>query len=566
VTTYALGLDYGTNSVRAVVVRVDTGEEVGTAVWDYAIGDHGILTDPRQPELARQHPRDYIEGLERSVRAAMDLARSDPEFSPRRIIGIGVDTTGSTPIPVDARGEPLALQPQWSSNLHALAWLWKDHTAHEEALEITSRARELRPAYLAKCGGVYSSEWFWSKLLHCRRVAPDVFAAAYTWVECCDWIPALLTGRTSPSDLPRSICAAGHKAMFHPDWGGYPDEEFLSSLDPELARVRRTLPDRAQTIAQAAGALTEEWAARLGLPAGIPVATGAFDAHLGAVGSGIEPGTMVKILGTSSCDLAVAPLSDSVPDIPGVCGIVPESVLPGHHGIEAGQSAVGDIYNWFVQRIQPGGPELARHERLSAEASRLAPGESGLLALDWHNGNRTVLVDPRLTGLVLGLTLQTTPVELYRAWIESTAMGARVIVERLEEYRVPVRRVVVCGGISVRNRLVLQIYADVLGRPLEVAQSTQTCALGAAMAGAVVAGPSRGGHPDFASAVRAMTGVLPESFRPQQDAAAVYSELYSLYRRLHDAFGGTDRAADLSDLMKSLLRIRDRVRIMRATQ
>lgn len=554
---YAIGLDFGTNSVRALVVDVRTGEELGTCVCEYPSGEHGLLLDPRNPNLARQNPADYLEGLERSVRGALAQAAARPGFDRRDVIGIGVDTTGSTPIPVDAEGKPLAFHPRFRDNLNAQVWLWKDHTAHAEAAEITRLAAEMRPQYLAKCGGVYSSEWYWSKILHCLRVDPEVFEAAYTWVEHADWIPAVLTGTEHPSRLRRSICAAGHKAMFGAAWGGYPDEEFLAALDPRLVKVRRTLPDRVYNASQPAGGLTEEWAERLGLPVGIPVAVGAFDAHLGAVGSGIRPGTLVKIIGTSTCDLMIAPLDSPLPDIPGLCGIVPESVLPGYYGLEAGQSAVGDIFNWFVERIRPDGKG---HEALTAEAERLRPGESGLLALDWHNGNRTVLVDQRLTGMILGLTLHSTPAEIYRALIESTAFGARVIMERYEEYGVAVERIVNCGGISAKNRLVMQIYADVMGRPILISRSAQTCALGAAIAGAVAAGSAAGGYDDFEQAIAAMTGVQEEVFEPIPENRAIYERLYGLYRRLHDAFGVRGCPDDLYDVMKTLLEIRDQVK------
>ncbi len=556
---YALGLDYGTNSVRALVACVETGAEIGSAVWNYRRGAQGIVLDPRQPDLARQHPRDYLDGLRAAVRAALADAARKQGFAPDRVIGIGVDTTGSTPIPVDAEGEPLALSTAFQRDPNAMAWLWKDHTAHVEAAEITARARREKPEYLAVCGGVYSSEWFWSKLLHARRVAPRVFEAAHTWVELCDWIPAVLTGTAHPARIRRGICAAGHKAMFHPAWGGYPAADFLARLHPDLARVRATLPDRAAPVGQPAGALTATWARTLGLPAGIPVSVGAFDAHLGAVGSGIRPGVLVKIIGTSACDIAVAPLATPLPEIPGLCGIVPESVLPGMHGLEAGQSAVGDIFNWFVERIRPGGAPAGSHAALTQAAERLHPGESGLLALDWWNGNRTVLTDPRLTGLLVGLTLGTTPAEIYRALVEATAFGARVILERFEEYRIPIRRVVNCGGIAAKNPMVMQIYADVLKRPVEISRSSQTCALGAAMCGAVAAGPKRGGPANFAAAARAMTGVLSRRFAPDRRAAAAYDRLYALYRELHDAFGRPG-ARPLDGVMKELLRIRDEVR------
>jgi L-ribulokinase len=556
---YAIGLDFGTNSVRALVVDVRDGRELASAVSDYQRGDRGIIIDPGNPHLARQHPADYLAGIERAVGLSLEHAATDGDFSRKHVIGIGVDTTGSTPLPVDAQGRALALQPQFEANLNAMAWLWKDHTSHEEAAQITALAAELRPQYLAKCGGRYSSEWFWAKLLHCSRVAPEVFAAAASWVECSDWIPAILCGTTDLRKLRRDVCAAGHKAMYNPAWGGYPDEQFLSKLSPELARIRRSLPDRAYTIAEPAGTLCAQWAGKLGLPEGIPVAVGAFDAHLGAVGAGVGEGTLVKIMGTSTCDITVSSLTKPMADVPGLCGIVPESVLPGYFGLEAGQSAVGDIFNWFVNQVQPGGAEAGTHEALTSKAAKLQPGQSGLLSLDWHNGNRTVLVDQRLTGMILGLTLHTSPAEIYRALVEATAFGSRVIMERFEEYGVPVKRVVNCGGIAARNALVMQIYADVLNRPMAIARSLQTCALGSAMAAAVVAGKDRGGHADFPSAIAAMGGVQPQIYTPDPRRAAIYERLYRLYRQAHDAFGVAGHKAELSNVMKDLLAIRDEV-------
>lgn len=554
---YTIGLDFGTNSVRALVVDVSDGRELGSSIWEYQHGQAGILLDSADPDLARQHPADYVTGIEKTIIGALQQASQDQHFSSSRVIGIGVDTTGSTPIPVDQTGTPLGLNEQFQKNLHAMVWLWKDHTSHAEAEQLTQTAAHHRPHYLAKCGGRYSSEWFWAKILRCARVAPEVFDAAYTWVELADWIPALLTGSTNPVALKRSICAAGHKAFFNQQWGGYPDVDFLSQLDPRLARVRQTLPDRAWSIAESAGGLTSQWASRLGLPAGIPVAIGAFDAHLGAVGAGIGTGTLVKIIGTSTCDIMVSPMKQKLADIPGLCGIVPESVLPEYFGLEAGQSAVGDIFNWFVKTIQPGGASAGSHEALTAGAEKLSPGESGLLALDWMNGNRTVLVDQRLTGLIVGLTLASTPAEIYRALLEATAMGARVIIERLEKYDVPVQRIVNCGGIAARSPLTMQIYADVTNRPIAISRSTQTCALGAAMAGAVVAGQQHGGYNRFEQAIGKMTAVQSRTFQPDPARAAIYEKLYQLYLRLHDAFGIAGHTAQLSDVMKELLIIRD---------
>jgi L-ribulokinase len=553
---YTIGLDYGTNSVRTLIVDTATGREVGTAVWGYEHGTDGVILS-RDPNLARQHPADYVKGAEVTIKKALaDAKRNVRGFKPEQIVGVGVDTTGSTPIPVDRNGRPLAFDKRFAKNLAAMAWLWKDHTGVAEAGEITELARQIRPHYLAKCGGTYSSEWFFSKILHCLRTAPEVFDAAYTWVECADWIPAMLTGTEHPDKLTVGVCAAGHKAMYNDDWGGYPDTEFLSKLHPKLGQLRSRLRPKAYTIDRAVGRLTDGWAKRTGLPAGIPVAVGAFDAHLGGVGAGIKPGTLVKIIGTSTCDMMVWPVDKPLADIPGLCGIVNGSILPRYWGLEAGQSAVGDIFNWFVNYVQPGGKKLGSHEELTRGAARLKPGESGLLALDWNNGNRTILVDQRLTGLLIGQTLYTTPPEIYRALIEATAFGALTIINRFEEYGVKVQDVINCGGIAEKNPLVMQIYADVIGRPMKISRSSQTCALGAAIAGAVVAGV----YPDYASAQQAMTGLKPHVFKPDPAAHAVYRELYALYKTLHDAFGTKDWNGNLYHVMKKLIEIRDKQR------
>ena len=553
---YTIGLDYGTNSVRALIVNVANGKEVATAVWGYEHGTAGVILS-RDPNLARQHPADYVKGAEVALKKAVAAARKNVRgFQSDQIIGIGVDTTGSTPIPVDANGQPLAFDRRFARNPAAMAWLWKDHTSIAEAGEITELARKIRPQYLAKCGGIYSSEWFFSKILHCLRTVPEVFNAAHTWVECADWVPAMLTGTEAPGRLTICVCAAGHKAMFNADWGGYPDAEFLSQLDPKLGVLRSRLPNVAGTIDKAVGRLTADWAGRTGLPEGIPVAVGAFDAHLGGVGSGIAPGALVKIIGTSTCDMMVVPVGQKLADVPGLCGIVNGSILPGYHGLEAGQSAVGDIFNWFVNYIQPGGKKAGSHEELTKAAVKLQPGESGLLALDWNNGNRTVLVDQRLTGLLLGQTLYTTPAEIYRALIEATAFGALTIINRLEEYGVKVEQIINCGGIAEKNPVVMQIYADVTGRPMKVSRSAQTCALGAAIAGAVVAGA----YPNCEAAQRNMTGLKPRVFKPDPAAHAVYRELYALYRKLHDAFGTQEWNGNLYDVLKQLIAIRSRVR------
>jgi len=564
---FAIGVDYGTNSVRALVVDVDSGAEVGTHVYEYPSGDAGILLDARDPHLARQNPADYIEGFFESVREAVAAAAQDPDFAPDQVVGIGVDTTGSTPIPVDAEGVPLALHDEFAADLAAHAWLWKDHTSWAEAAEITDAATEHPDRYLSKCGGTYSSEWYWAKILHCKRSAPEVFAAAASWVELADFIPAFITGNTDPKTMARGICAAGHKAMFNDAWGGLPASDFLASLDPELPALRTRYASQALPADRKAGELSAHVGEKVGLPAGIAVAVGAFDAHMGAVGAGIRPGTLVKIIGTSTCDTMVAPMDKELPDIPGLCGIVPGSIIPGMYGLEAGQSAVGDIFNWFASHLAPAAyvDDGDAHAALTAAAENLRPGESGLLALDWNNGNRTILVDPMLTGLLVGQTLHTTAPEIYRALIEATAFGALTIINRFEEYGVAVEEVVNCGGIAEKNPFVMQVYADVCNRPMKISRSPQTCALGAAIFGSVVGGA----HADVTTAQEKMTGFKDTVYEPRPHAAAVYADLYVLYKQLHDAFGGAETTSGaeqvgeytpMAGVMKDLIGIRDSVR------
>jgi L-ribulokinase len=556
-SAYTIGIDFGTNSVRAVVVDVADGRVLGTRVFDYPSGDHGVLLHPKDPHLARQNPADYIEGLRASVTGALAEATGDPGFSADRVIGIGVDTTGSTPLPIDETARPVALDPRWQANLAAHAWLWKDHTSAPEAARITEIARAHAPEYLAPIGGTYSSEWFWSKIWHCLVVAPDVFAASYSWVELADFVPALLAGVDHPSRIVRGVCAAGHKAMYSEAWGGLPSKAFLARLDPKLADLRDRLFDQAHPPGRPAGTLSPKWAGALGLPAGVAIAMGGFDAHYGAVGSGVTTGTLVKIIGTSTCDCAIAPASKPIDDIPGICGIVNGSIMPGFFGLEAGQSAVGDLLRWWVEEVCGGDESM--HAQLSREAAALRPGESGLVALDWNNGNRTVLVDPRLTGVILGQTLHTTRAEIYRALIEATAYGARAIIERIREYGVPIERVVCCGGIAEKNDLFMQIYADVIGQPMLIAGSPQTPALGAAIAAAMTAGEAQGGYADWTVAQSRMTALKEKRFIPDAEARATYDELYGLYRELHDAFGGVPNAkVDLGTLMKRLLAIKER--------
>lgn len=552
---YAIGVDYGTNSVRAVIVDIADGTELTTAAFSYPSGEEGVILSAREPYLARQNPADYMEGFKAAVgQAVRQAARKRKGFKAERIVGIGVDATGSTPIPVDRQGMPLALKSRFARNPNAYAWLWKDHTAHAEALAITVAAKAAGAPYLGKCGGAYSSEWFWAKIWHCLNVDKHVFDAAYSWVELCDFIPAWICGKTDPVALSRGICAAGHKAMFSEEWGGLPSSEFLAGLSPRLAELRERLYSHAVPSDHLAGRLAPGIAAQVGLPAGIAVATGGIDAHHGAVGSGIKPGTLVKIIGTSSCDIMVAPRGAALADIPGVCGIVPGSVLPGHLAIEAGQTAVGDIFKWYVGRQIPaafaGGDSYANLEK---ESSKLAPGGSGLMALDWHNGNRNVLGDPLLTGGIIGLTLHTTAPEIYRALVEATAFGALVIIRRVEESGIKIRDVVACGGLAEKSPFMMQIYADILNRPMRLSRGTQSCALGAAIFGALAAGEFGG---DVRRAQKAMTGTSGICYKPAAANARIYARLYQIYLQLHDAFGMQNASGGISNVMKDLIALR----------
>ncbi len=550
--SYTIGLDYGTNSVRALIVRCTDGKELAAHVFKYPSGHQGILLDSSDHNLARQHPGDYLQGIEVSVKEALREAVKDPDFSPEKVVGIGVDTTGSSPIPVDSSNVALGTLPNYKDNLNAQCWLWKDHTSYVEAESITALARQHRPEYVAKCGNTYSSEWFWSKLWHCLKVDPKVFNAAHSWVELADWVTAQLAGITDPREIMRGVCMAGHKALYADDWGGLPDKEFLSMLDPKLADLRDRLYDKAYDASVSGGSLCSAWAEKLGLKAGIPLAMGEMDVHYGAIGCGVDEGTLVKVIGTSTCDCGVVSADKEVADIPGICGIVKGAILPGYYGVEAGQSAVGDLFKWWVE-VVCGGDDSTHAKLINSVADQL-PGQSGLLALDWNNGNRTVLVDQRLTGMLLGQTLHTTPAEIYRAIVEASAFGARMILERLSEYGVKIERIVCAGGIANKDAVLMQIYADVTGREMLVSGSSQACALGAAIGAAVIAGE----YPDFKSAQDAMTSVKDLKYTPDPLNHSIYTELFKLYNQVHDAFGGVNARANLGNVMKDLLKIKER--------
>lgn len=554
---YCIGLDFGTNSARALIVDARNGTEVAGSVAPYPSGQDGILTDPSDPLLARQNPLDYEEALIAALRDALEhLQQSEGPEAPRKIIGIGIGATASTPIPVDAQMRPIARQQEFASDLAAMAWLWKDHTAHEEAEEITRLAGEQIPHYLQRCGGTYSSEWSLAKLLKFLRTAPKAAARAAEWIELGDYLGGMLTGCRTPANLPRNVCAAGHKGFYH-DSDGPPPAAFLGAVDPLLESwFASRPPPRPRPAGACSGVLCDEWARKLGLAATIPVSIAAIDAHVGAVGAGIRQGRLTKIMGTSGCDMVVHPADENPPpSIAGLCGIVRDSILPGYWGLEAGQSALGDIFAWFVREFTA--PAGIGHEDLTRQAAELRPGQSGLLALDWNNGNRSILADPRLSGLLLGQTLQTRTWEIYRALLEATAFGARTIIEQIRSSGVTVDEIVVCGGIAEKNSLLLQIYADVLGMPLALSASEQTCALGAAVFAAVAAGAESGGYDTVDEAQQAMTGTGRDSCEPGNDGRKVYDELYGLYMQLHDAFGGVNREADLASIMKELSLLRN---------
>ena len=560
---YVIGLDFGTNSCRSLIVDVANGKELAGHVFPYPSGTDGVIVDSADPHLARQNPADYLLGIELTIKKALKKAKAvHSKFSPKDVIGIGVDTTGSSPMPVDADGQALCFDKKFKKNPSAMVWLWKDHTGFAEAALITETAAKFRPHYLTKIGGTYSSEWWWSKILHCKNIAPEVFEAANSWVEICDWIPAVLASELSPKKIKRGICSAGHKAMFNRNWGGLPDVEFLETLSPGLGALRSRLYDEAFTAEQRVGSLSSDWAKKLGLSTNVAIAVGAFDAHMGAVGAGITTGTLVKIIGTSTCDIMIHPHKEQLNDIPGVCGIVDGSVMNGYYGIEAGQSGVGDIFLWFVNNLVPdlyGKTQDEKFRNLEKAASKLMPGESGLLALDWNNGNRTILVDVRLSGMLIGQSLHTTPEEIYRTLIEATGFGALAIIDRIQEYGVKVEEVVNCGGLAMKNKLMMQIYADITGRPMKISCSDQTPALGAGIFASIAAGKEADGYDSIDEARQAMTG-SGKVYTPIKENHETYKKLNALYRQLHDGFGTKQWNGNMFNVMKELLSIRDEVR------
>ncbi len=543
---YVIGLDYGTDSVRTVVVNATNGETVGTSVFEYPRWKKGLYCNPAINQF-RQHPLDYIEGMEASVREAL---RGLPRKVIDNIKGITVDTTGSTPVAVDRHGMPLSLSKEFENDPDAMFILWKDHTAVNEAAEINRVAKTWGGEDYTKFeGGVYSSEWFWAKILHTLRRNKRVREHAWSWVEHCDWIPALLTGETDPLRIKRSRCAAGHKAMWHADFGGLPPEEFLVKIDPLLKGVRQRLYTDTYTCDVPAGNLSEEWAQKLGLTTKVRVGTGAFDAHLGAVGGEIKPYVLVKVMGTSTCDMLIAPIEETGNKlVKGICGQVDGSIVPEFLGLEAGQSAFGDVYAWFSNLLSwpigeivaklPGIDEKTKETLINEVASNTIPllsrqaetlddENTALIALDWLNGRRTPFANQELKGAIAGITLGSSAPGIFKALVEATAFGAKMINDRFIEEGVPINSVIAIGGVAKKNPYVMQVVADVLNVPIKVARSEQTVALGAAMAAAVVAKI----HPDIPAAQKAMGGGFEKEYKPHPQRAEKYKTLYEKYKK-----------------------------------
>ena len=525
-----LGLDFGSDSVRAVIVHVKTGHEFASAVVNYPRWAEGRFCDPTK-QMFRQHPADYLESMVGAVRGAMAEME---EFTPD-IIGIGVDTTGSSPIPVTADGTALALKDGFATDPDAMCILWKDHTSVAEAEEINTLCRSGQfEDYTKYVGGIYSSEWYWAKILNVGRRNPTVFRAASNWVELCDWVPAVLTGVDDAAKIVRSRCAAGHKALWHPDFGGLPDRDWLTALDPVLGNLASPLFTETKTSDQSAGGLTPDWAGRFGIKAGIPVAVGAFDCHMGAVGAGIEPYSLVRVMGTSTCDILIAP-PEEVGDtlVSGICGQVPGSVMPGYIGFEAGQSSFGDVFAWFQRVLQwgrKGGKPESLLPELEKEAATLEPGAYGERALDWLNGRRTPDADQTVKAILSGLHLGSTAPSIYRALIEATAFGSRAIVERFENEGIPVKNIVAIGGIARKSDLISQVCADVMNQEISVVESDQCCARGAAIFAATAAGA----YEDVEAAKSSMLSPIEKVFKPDATAHAAYEAIYADYKKLAD--------------------------------
>ena len=543
---YVIGLDYGTDSARAVIVNAENGDIVASSVKDYPRWSQGKYCNPAINQY-RQHPKDYIEVLEATVKEALSAC---PEGIAGQVTGIAFDTTGSTPAFTDATGTPLAMLPEFEENPEAMFVLWKDHTAVQEAAEINKLCKSWDVDYSAYEGGIYSSEWLWAKALHVLRKDAAVREKAYSIIEYCEWLPALLTGVTSVKDVIRSRCAHGHKALWHESWGGLPSEAFLTTLDPLLKGFRDRMFDKTETADKPVGTLTSEWASRLGLSTDVVVAGGAFDCHMGAVGAGITPNTLVRIIGTSTCDVIVADYETIGKKlIKGICGQVDGSVIPGMIGLEAGQSAFGDVYAWFKRILEfPLNNILSKTTLIDAatkarlideacekiipvlteEAQKIPVGESAVIATDWMNGRRTPDANQLLKGTIDGITLGTTAPHIFRALVEATAFGSLAIVERFLSEGIRIDNVLGIGGIALKSPFVMQTLSDVLNMPIKVCKTEQACALGAAMFAATAAGI----YPKVEDAQKAMSSGFATAYTPNSENAGLYREIYQKYMNL----------------------------------
>lgn len=541
---FVIGLDYGSDSARALIVNATTGEELATAVKYYPRWKVGKYCNPGINQY-RQHPLDYLEVLEASVKEALEKS---PAGTAENIVGIAFDTTGSTPAFTDENGTPLALLPEFAENPNAMFVLWKDHTAIKEAAEINKHCKESAIDYSAYEGGIYSSEWFWAKALHVLREDKAVAAKAYSIVEYCEWLPAVLTGVTKSSDIVRSRCACGHKAMWHEKWGGLPSEDFLGSLDPLLKGFRARLFDKTETADKSVGRLSNEWAKRLGLSTDVVVAGGAFDCHMGAVGAGVTPHTFVRVIGTSTCDVMVADYNEIGDNlIKGICGQVDGSVIPGMIGLEAGQSGFGDIYAWFkrilefpLKQIIGNSSLLDENTKqklideaadriipaLTKEAEKLPITDDCVVATDWMNGRRTPDANQLLKGTITGITLATSAPQIFRALVEATAFGSKAIVDRFINEGMRIDNVIGIGGIALKSPFVMQTLSDVLNMPIKVCKTDQACALGAAMFAATAAGI----YGKVEDAQKAMSSGFAKEYYPIDDNAKAYKAIYDKYQ------------------------------------
>ena len=542
---YVIGLDFGTDSCRALIVDVCNGHEVATGVSFYPRWKAGLYCDARCNRY-RQHPLDYMESMTEAVHMALSHLEKEEVAS---ICGLCFDTTGSTPVLTDCNGMPLALRPEFAEEPDAMFILWKDHTAVREAEQINTLIRERNLDYLIYEGGTYSSEWVWSKVLHVINTNPAVRDAAYSWAEHCDWMTGLVTGNTIPEKMFRSRCAAGHKAMWHESWG-LPSFSVLLELTPSLRNILPHLFTETYTSDTRAGTLTAEWAARLGLPQGIAVAVGALDAHMGAVGASVAPGVLTRIMGTSTCDIMVAEKTE-IGDrcIEGICGQVDGSVIPGMVGLEAGQSGFGDIYAWFKRVLEfplkeiVGKSDLLDEEMkerlvaeacnriipaLTAEAEKIPAEESTVIATDWMNGRRTPDANQLLKGTITGLTLGSTAPRIFRALVEATAFGSKAIVDRFRNEGVQIDSVIGIGGIALKSPFVMQTLSDVLNMPIKVCKTDQACALGAAMFAATAAGV----YNRVEDAQKAMSSGFAMEYTPNAANAKLYEEIYRKYLKV----------------------------------